>query len=119
MRPHHANPDAATAPGEAVVTTTQSLTIADLKRAAAQVGGTVDEHPGPGFARYNVDAPAGKVWATTGDIHAICLSWETRDDGCPIWPQDKQGAIADAIDRIAEGVAACDDPECDTCYPGA
>ncbi len=100
-----------------MTTAHKPLTIADLKRAAAQVGGTVDEHPGPGFAWYNVDAPAGKVWATTGDIHAICLSWETRDDGRPIWPADKQGAIADAIERIGDGLAECNDPECDSCHP--
>ena len=93
------------------------LTIADLRRAAARVGGTVEDHCSERRAEYQVLAPDGMLWGTTGDIHALVLGWWANERGGPEWPKEKQEAIADAIERIGEGLCVCDDPECVWCHP--
>jgi hypothetical protein len=96
--------------------TTTRLSIKDLQAAAARLGATVENHCGPRTACYMVDAPAGKVWVCSGDIHCLVLEWRGTS-ARPTWPEEKQDAIADAIDRISRGLTDCDDPDCDYCHP--
>ncbi len=100
-----------------MTTAHKPLTIADLRRAAAQYGGTVDGGIIGRYASYNVDAPDGKVWACEF-FHALHLDWHVGDGGRPTWPAEKQDALADAIERMGMGLEDCDDPECDSCHPG-
>jgi hypothetical protein len=96
--------------------TTTKLSVKDLQSAAAKLGATVENHCGYRVAEYQVVAPDGKVWATTGDIHFLVLNWNGTSSR-PTWPEEKQSAIADAIERISHGLADCELPDCDVCHP--
>lgn len=91
--------------------------IPDMKRAAARAGATVEDHRGPRYARYEVEAPEGHVWNCTGDIHVIVLGWRIGDEGRAADEREKAEAIADAIERIDMGTTPCGDPDCDYCHP--
>jgi hypothetical protein len=91
-------------------------TVRDLKVAAGRFGGTVecDQHGEYGWYTYQAIAPAGRVWGCSGDIHMILVEWRKE------WPEGKQEAIVDAIDRIGHGVDDCPyGDECDCCFPEA
>ncbi len=96
--------------------TAPRITIATLKREAARHGATISGGVIGHRAEYVVDAPDGKIWAGAG-CHGLCLGWWANESGSPTWPKEKAEAIRDAIERMAEGVAECDDPTCDYCRP--
>ena len=87
--------------------------LTTLRKAAARMGATVDHRHIGRWHSCNVDAPHGKVWSCTGDIHSLVVEWQ---DGDEVW---RNNAVADALDRMACGLADCDDPECDHCHPEA
>lgn len=91
------------------------MNIADLKRAAKEFNGTITGTITDKVSSYYVDAPEGYKWSCSG-IHYLYLHWNMMD-GKPLWAQEKQEAIADAIDRISQGIETCDDPDCDICNP--
>lgn len=57
-----------------------------------------------------VDAPPGKIWKSCG-IHCMV---EEFDNGSESW---KPQAYAEMIDRMRDGVADCQDADCDICHP--
>ena len=94
----------------------KKLTLADLKRAAAGHGGTVEGGVIGRHGSYKRDAPDGQRWSCSA-VHALALCWWANEDGSPTWPSEKQDAITDAIERISDGVETCDDPDCGYCRP--
>jgi len=73
------------------------LTIATL-RAAARVAGAVldDQSSGDDVVIY-VDLPLGKRWLCDDSLTMLCVQWGRDGSG-------RTEAIADALERIAEGV---------------
>lgn len=76
------------------------MTIRDVKKAAAVFGATVEEDSCGPWKIYQVVAPDGKLWATSGSVH---LRFEWRLGDC-LTTQAKQDAIKDTIERISFGV---------------
>ncbi len=94
------------------------LTLRTLKIEAAKLGATVDDSTlRSGF--INVDAPPGKVWACSGDIHALCLWVNKPDHGTLLGDRPdakfKREAIEDALERMAVGLDDCPFEDCDVC----
>ena len=99
------------------MTQSRPLTVATLKRAAARHGGTVEGGVIGRSASYNVDAPDGMIWSSCG-LHYLCLGWYAGGpNGAATWPEEKQDALADALERVEHGVEPCQDDECDICDP--
>lgn len=86
--------------------------VRDLIRAVAAQDGVVTKEESGRMVVYQCEAPAGHVWACTGDIHAIRCEWQAGDPAA--WRSD---AIQAAIEDVAAGTAKCDDAECDYCHP--
>jgi hypothetical protein len=94
-------------------------TLAHLRLEAIRWEATIDEDSIR--AQFvNVEAPAGMVWAASS-THALKVDWGTPGDsyGGDGDPAIKRDAILDAIERMAEGLADCDEPDCDFCHPEA
>jgi hypothetical protein len=95
------------------VTAQKKCTLADVRKAAARIGGAVDEQSSGLNGRtftVLVDSPAGTVWNATG-CHVVC---ELTADGPADW---RYKVCAAAIEQMEQGTSACDDPECDHCHP--
>lgn len=88
----------------------RGFTLATLKAAAAKYGATVDHNQVGPQVNCMVDAPTGKVLACSGDIHSISVWWRTNEEGF------RNEAIADALSRMAYGLADCADSDCDVCH---
>lgn len=88
------------------VATQKKLTLADLKRAAENFGATVEVEnercaiSDEKIAICHVVSPRGYWWACDGSITMIVVRWYVGDD------DDKQDALADAIERIGYGLDA-------------
>lgn len=82
----------------------------ELRRAAKKAGATVEGGLNGRWYVYNVEAPAGKVWAASS-THALHVEWRAGEDDY------REESITDALERMEEGVADCDDPDCDYCHP--
>jgi hypothetical protein len=90
-----------------------------LRKDVEKMGGSLDESAyQAGFV--NADAPRGKVWAATGDTHALNVCWahpgfrygQRMDEET----RKLQGeAVVDAMERVAQGLADCTDEDCDVC----
>jgi hypothetical protein len=86
-------------------------TLDKLGRLVMAAGGKL---VGESSGRWHVsqcEAPAGKVWAASS-THALRVEWRHGDS------KGRDEAVADAIERVEEGVTDCDDEECDYCHPG-
>lgn len=94
-----------------MTTSKKKLTLMTLRAAAKKLGAEVNGETIDNEACYTVDAPAGKVWETTGDVHMLTVWWRTDEPGF------RDNAIADALERMELGLTDCDDPECDYCHP--
>ena len=94
----------------------RQFNLATLRKEAAKRGATVEHRHIGKWHSCNVDAPAGKVWACSGDIHSLVVEWQDvpGDDRNHAWRND---AIADALSRMAYGLSDCDDLNCDYCHP--
>ncbi len=86
-------------------------TVANLRRAVESLGGTLDENREGRYARFNCEAPIGKVWSCTGDLHMLVVEWEQGDRTG--W---RETALSDGLERVAMGLTDCDDPDCDYCH---
>jgi hypothetical protein len=86
-------------------------TAETLRQKAKQCGATVERSPAGRTERYNVEAPPGKVWAATGDTHCLVVEWYAADK------VGRDQAIADALDRMQEGLADCENEDCEYCHP--
>jgi len=89
---------------------TTRLTVKALRSEASRLGAILEGGPIGRWVRYNVEAPAGKVWAGSG-THVLLVEWRNGD------AVYRAEAIEDALERMADEVVACDDPECDYCHP--
>lgn len=65
----------------------------------------------------NVEAPKGKVWTATGDIHMLVANW-AGSKRQPTWKEERHDALVDLIARMKMGLSNCNDPECDYCSEG-
>jgi hypothetical protein len=83
---------------------------ADLWQAAKKAGGTVEGGLNGRWYSYNVEAPAGQVWGASS-THALRVEWRVGEDDY------REESITDALERMEEGLAECDEPECDYCHP--
>lgn len=81
-----------------------------LRKLVQSMGGAIEECPEGSFITYQIEAPAGYVWACSS-IHCIKLEWLASDR------KYRAEAIADAIERVSLGTAECGDHECDYCNP--
>jgi hypothetical protein len=86
-----------------------SCTIHALKKAVLLKGGTITGGRNGRYTKYDIESPKGFLWAATGDIHTMCVMWWHSDK------RDKQDAIADAIERVSEGLCECATPNCSIC----
>ncbi len=79
-------------------------TIGHIKRAVAQVGGTVEEDAGYRDMRVlQLVAPAGMLWAGT-DCQCEPVSWATGSSA--LAQAHNEEAFADILDTLSHGVRA-------------
>ena len=90
------------------IDTRKGFTLRTLRNEADKRGATVSGQVVGKSAEYNVDAPAGKVWAASS-THFLNVYWRTNEEGY------RNESIADALSRMAYGLADCGDPQCDIC----
>lgn len=86
------------------------MTATFLKGQVRRAGGELTGGKIGRWHVYHCEAPAGNVWAASS-THALRVEWREGDRR---WREE---AIADALERMAYGVADCDDEECDYCHP--
>ncbi|HYE16827.1 MAG TPA: hypothetical protein VEA69_00160 [Tepidisphaeraceae bacterium] len=86
----------------------RGFTVQTLRNKARRYGATVEGGVVGKHASYNIDAPQGKVWAASS-THALAVYWRTDE------PAYRNDSIVDALERMEEGLADCDDPDCDIC----
>ena len=56
-----------------------------------------------------VDAPAGYVWSSWGDLHGFVANNQH-------WPDEGKNALwADLYDRMQYGIEKCEIPNCEVC----
>jgi hypothetical protein len=78
-------------------------------------GATVDDES-ERFGQITLESPAGSVWAANS-CHTLLMDWGPLE-GTASWRQTMiKDAIADALERLEDGVTPCGDPECDYCHP--
>lgn len=80
-----------------------------IEKAAKKHGGSAQLIYGGNWITIWVDAPQGKIWSCAS-IHTLKVEWRWKDT------VSESEAVKDALERIAEGVTDCDNPECDTCH---
>jgi hypothetical protein len=76
---------------------TRKLTLKDVEREAAKHGATVEIDDVGRSTRGNVCAPDGKKW--DGDLHSLVFDWWGTINR-PTWPEEKQAALEDVINRM-------------------
>jgi hypothetical protein len=87
-----------------------NATRAAAKQKAEALGATWHEGFG-GWYEFNVEAPAGHVWASDQSIHEL-VNATSGDDSIPapnslFWRH--------VLHRMADGVVPCDMADCDWC----
>jgi hypothetical protein len=85
--------------------TKQYRSVPAAIRAAEAMGATCDTYEGA----INLDAPAGKVWAST-HTHTVVVLTE-------IWREPRKAAdiAADIASDLSMGLSECTDAECEVC----
>jgi HD superfamily phosphohydrolase YqeK len=87
------------------------VTLANVRKVAANYGATVDEQSSGRNGRHfsvTVDLPAGKVWCATQS--------HTLSDG-GFAGSDNSVFCADVIERMEMGTDVCEDEDCEICHP--
>jgi hypothetical protein len=84
--------------------------VSHLKRQVKAHGGALTGGPAGRWYVYQCEAPAGKVWSA-GSTHLLRVEWLKGDTDY------RAAAICDALERVALGLADCDDAECEYCCP--
>lgn len=84
--------------------------MTSVKRTVVRLGGRIVKESSGRWEVYQLEAPAGKVWAGSS-THVLRVEWLKGDDAYRI------AAVTDALERTEEGLADCDDPDCDYCHP--
>lgn len=95
------------------MTKAKRVTLADVRKAAAEFGGTIDEQSSGYCGRQFsvlVDSPRGKVWKSK-QCHVI---YESTVGDRAEW---RSQICAEAIEAMQDGLDDCEDPECDHCHP--
>jgi hypothetical protein len=70
-----------------------------------------------GHARACVDvcAPLGQIWLAAREVyedgHCLYVSWK------PDAPQKSEGRLRSLLERMRQGLGACEDPTCFVCRP--
>lgn len=93
------------------MTTAKKITLATVKRAVAILGGRYELRSFGRWQTIYVEAPYRKLWACSGDIHALHIEWLDGDK------KYKQESLRDALERIEMGLCDCVDLDCDYCNP--
>lgn len=74
----------------------------------AKHGATLHESDGR-MVSMSVEAPDGRVWATTLTHEVTCSLFDGRGAAAAVY--------AELARDMADGTEGCDDPECDRCHP--
>jgi hypothetical protein len=93
------------------------LSVADLRLAVERAGGKLERAGGGRSTVYQCVAPDGMTW-NASDTMLLVVQWRGSCSS-PVWPEEKQLALADGIEQAAAGASpcGCDDPECEVCRP--
>lgn len=82
--------------------------MSDLRKAATKLGATVEVSDGY-MLSVNVDAPERMIWRADG---GHCLT-----STCYRGKGATAEVVADLLDRMAYGIEACTEPDCEYCNP--
>lgn len=81
-----------------------------INRRVKKLGGKVVNESSGRFRVYQCEAPTGKVWACSS-THVLRVEWREGEAGY------RSEAVIDGMERVGQGLADCDNPECDYCHP--
>lgn len=89
------------------------MTTAQLKRAAREMGATVEDDSSGRWQVYQVCAPVGFYWTGLPGTHMLRAAWMTGTPGTPAYRRE---VITDALSVMQHGLTPCEDTECDYCH---
>ena len=89
----------------------RALSRYELELYAGRQGGRVADETSGRYRVYQIEAPAGKVWAASS-THTLRVEWRL-----PAVAAERNEAVEDAIERMSHGTADCAEPGCDYCHP--
>jgi hypothetical protein len=83
-----------------------------LKALAKKLGAQLTHgSEGCRYLRYYADAPKGKCWTASPDLHCLVMDLEELD------PAGNRDAKQDLYERMQMGLEDCANPRCDVCHP--